>query len=77
MECAHMQHSVLLMRGSTMKSETEIRDLVLYQREMLFHEIVEVPEDMFGRFRNLPDSEVRGVIRALRWVIEDNDEDYR
>ena len=60
-----------------MKSETEIRDLVLYQREMLFHERVDIPEDMFGRFRNLPDPEIRGVIRALRWVLEENDEDYR
>lgn len=60
-----------------MKSETEIRDLVLYQREMLFHERVDIPEDMFGRFRELPDSEIRGVIRALRWVLEENDEDYR
>ena len=77
MECAPTQHSVLLKRGRIMKSESEIRDLILYQREKLFHEIVEIPEDMFGRFRNLPDSEVRGVIRALRWVIEDNDEDYR
>ena len=77
MECAHMQHSVLLMRGRIMKSETEIRDLVLYQREMLFHERVDIPEDMFGRFRELPDSEIRGVIRALRWVLEENDEDYR
>ena len=60
-----------------MKSETEIRDLVLYQREMLFHETVDIPEDMFGRFRGLPDPEIRGVIRALRWVLEENDEDYR
>ena len=60
-----------------MKSETEIRDLILYQREKLFHEEVEIPEDMFGRFRSLPDPEIRGVIRALRWVLEENDEDYR
>ena len=60
-----------------MKSETEIRDLVLYQRELLFHEAVDVPEDVFGRFRSLPDPEIRGVIRALRWVLEENDEDYR
>jgi hypothetical protein len=63
-----------------MKSESEIRDLILYQREKLFHEVVEIPEDMYGSFndyRDLPDEEIRGVIRALRWVLEEHDEDYR
>ena len=60
-----------------MKSENEVRDLVLYQREELFHETIEIPEDMYGRFRNLPDEEIRGVIRALRWVLEEHDEDFR
>ena len=41
MVIAHMLQSVLLMRAISLKSEDEIRYLILYQKERLLHEDVE------------------------------------
>ena len=78
MVIAHMLQSVLLMMAISLKSEVEIRYLILYQKERLLHEDV---ENMTGhsipiKFIDIPDEERRGVIRALRWIIDDRDEDW-
>ena len=74
MECAPMQASVSLIIGNHMKNEELVRDLLLFQKEMILHESItsiKVPL----KFIKIPDEERRGMIRALRWVLEDDIED--
>ena len=78
MDTAHMLQSVLPKKVTHLKSEDEIRYLILYQKERLLHEDV---ENMTGhsipiKFINIPDEERRGMIRALRWLVDDRDEDW-
>ena len=74
-----MQPNASQMRVIVLKSEDEIRYLTLFQKEKLLHEDITdmelfmIPE----RFRALPDCERRGIVRALRWVCDDLDEDYK
>lgn len=71
-----MLPNALQMRVIRLKAEDHIRDLVLYFHEALIHEPVEPIE--YGvppKFTNVDDTELRGMLRALRWVIEDDDED--
>lgn len=56
-----------------MKTEDEIRHLILIQKELLLHEETDIRE-IPVKFLKIPDDERRGIIRALRWVI-DTDED--
>lgn len=74
MVCAPMQASVSLIIGNHMKNEEFIRDLLLFQKEMILHESyssINIPL----KFIKIPDEERRGMIRALRWVLEDDIED--
>ena len=69
-----MQASVSLIIGNHMKNEELVRDLLLFQKEMILHESItsiKVPL----KFIKIPDEERRGMIRALRWVREDDIED--
>ncbi len=69
-----MQASVSLIIGNHMKNEELVRDLLLFQKEMILHESItsiKVPL----KFIKIPDEERRGMIRALRWVLEDDIED--
>ena len=69
-----MQASVSLIIGNHMKNEELVRDLLLFQKEMILHESItsiKVPL----KFIKIPDQERRGMIRALRWVLEDDIED--
>ena len=55
-----------------------MRDLVLYQKEKLLHEAIDamgfIPQTVIPRvFEELDDSERRGMIRGLRWVLDDED----
>ena len=59
-----------------LQTEDSIRDLILYQREKLLHEDIEavsmLPQTVIPReLENIPDEERRGVIRGLRWVMDD------
>jgi hypothetical protein len=56
-----------------MRSEDHIRHLIVVQKELMLHEDTDVREVPI-KFVKLPDDERRGIIRALRWVI-DEDED--
>ena len=56
-----------------MRTEEQIRHLILVQKELLFHEETDVRETPV-RFLKIPDEERRGIVRALRWVV-DADED--
>lgn len=71
--------NVLQMRVIKLKDEDHIRDVVLYMHEAIIHEEPNPAEysvppkftlDVVG-----DDNELRGMVRALRWVIEDDDED--
>ena len=74
MECVHMQVNVLQITESIMMYDEEaIRKLILIQKELLLHEQTDV-RGIPIKFVKLPDEERRGIIRALRWVI-DEDED--
>ena len=59
-----------------MRDEDKVRDIVLFMHEAIVHEPVDPVE--YGvppKFVNVDDTELRGLLRALRWVIEDDDED--
>ncbi len=78
MVIAHMRQSVSQMKAILLKSEEEIRFLILYEKERLLHEDM---ADMQGqalpmKFMDIPDEERRGMIRALRWVVDSVDEDW-
>jgi|TARA_R110000824_G_scaffold12395_2_gene54328 hypothetical protein len=57
-----------------MKTEELVRDLLLFQKELLLHESVSSIRIPI-KFIKIPDEERRGMIRALRWVLEDDLED--
>ena len=56
-----------------MRTEEQIRHLILVQKELLLHEDTDVREIPI-KFIKLQDEERRGIIRALIWVT-DADED--
>ena len=61
-----------------MKTEESIRDLILFTKEKLLHENVDqigmLPQTLIPPLLiDIPDDERRGVIKALRWVIADED----
>ena len=58
-----------------MKNEHSIRDLLLYQKELLLHENTKSTNYVPIKFMKLPDEERRGLIRGLRWVLEADLED--
>ena len=71
-----MLPNALQMRVIRLKAEDHIRDLVLYFHEKLAHEPIDPVEyGVPAKFANVDDTELRGMLRALRWVIEDDDED--
>ena len=66
------------MNVRSLRIEDCIRDLVLYQHEKLLHETVDqmgmLPQTVIpNEFVDIPDEERRGMIRALRWVLDDED----
>ena len=74
MVCVHTLQLVSLMSVRAMQTEDSIRDLIVYEKEKLLHENVDhmgmlpiIPHE----FVDVPDEERRGIIRALRWVIND------
>ena len=78
MVCVRMHLSVLQMSVRVMKTEESIRDLILFQKEKLLHERVDeqgmLPQTLIPPLLiDIPDDERRGIIRALRWVLADED----
>ena len=71
-----MPLNALQMRVIKLRHEDKVRDVVLFMHEALVHEPIDPVE--YGvppKFVNVDDTELRGLLRALRWVIEDDDED--
>ena len=57
-----------------LKNEESIRDLILFQKEKLLHEFADpaamLPTTLIPPLLvDIPDDERRGIIRALRWVL--------
>ena len=73
-----MHQSVSQMSVTVLKNEESIRDLILFQKEKLLHEFVDpvsmLPQTLIPPlFVEISDDERRGIIRALRWVMADED----
>ena len=71
-----MLPNALQMRVIRLRHEDGIRDVILYMHEKIIHEPIDPVE--YGvppRWSNVDDVELRGMIRALRWVLDDSDED--
>ena len=71
-----MPQNVSRMSVKVMQTEDSIRDLIVFEKEKLLHENVDhmgmLPQTVIPHeFVNIPDEERRGIIRALRWVIDD------
>ena len=78
MACVPMLPFVLQMSVRHMKTEETIRDLILFTKEKLIHEHVDptgmLPQTLIPpELIDIPDDERRGVIKALRWVVADED----
>jgi len=73
-----MLQFALQMSVRHMKTEESIRDLILFTKEKLLHENVDqtgmLPQTLIPPLLiDIPDDERRGIIRALRWVLADED----
>jgi hypothetical protein len=56
-------------------SDEEMRSMILFQKECLLHENPDPDEFNVGsKFIILSDDERRGVIKALRWIVEDDED---
>ena len=69
-----MRQSVSQMSVTVLKNEESIRDLILFQIEKLLHEFADpaamLPTTLIPPLLvDIPDDERRGIIRALRWVL--------
>ena len=78
MECVLTHLYVSQMSVKVLRNDDSIRDLILYQKEKLLHEAIDamgfMPQTVIPRvFEDLDDSERRGMIRGLRWVLDDED----
>ena len=78
MVCVRLLLCVSQMNVRSLRIEDCIRDLILYQHEKLLHETVDqmgmLPQTVIPHeFVDIPDEERRGMIRALRWVLDDED----
>ena len=78
MVCVHMLPFVVQMSVRVLKTEETVRDLILFTKEKLLHEKVDptgmLPQTLIPPLLvDIPDDERRGIIRALRWVLADED----
>jgi hypothetical protein len=76
MVCAPMLLFASQMSVKAMQTEDSIRDLIIYEKEKLLHENVDhmgmLPQTVIPHeFVDIPDEERRGMVRALRWVLND------
>tara|TARA_R110002020_G_scaffold390124_1_gene600630 strand:+ start:922 stop:1098 length:177 start_codon:yes stop_codon:yes gene_type:complete len=56
-----------------MKNENNIRELILIEKELLLHEVADT-RGLPIKFVKLSDEERRGLIRGLRWVLDDDED---
>lgn len=69
-----MLQSVLVRTAIRLIDESFIRNMVLFQKESLLHENPDPDEfNIPQKFIDMSDDERRGFIRALRWVITEDD----
>ena len=69
-----MPQSALVIQVIKLMNEDWIRDLLLWQKEMLIKEFVD-PRDykVPDKFIKMSQDERIGMIRGLRWVLDDDD----
>lgn len=74
MDFVHMPQSALVIQVIKLMNEDWIRDLLLWQKEMLIKEFVD-PRDykVPDKFIKMSQDERIGMIRGLRWVLDDDD----
>ena len=73
-----MLQNVSQMSVKALKNEESIRDLILFQKEKLLHEHADpaamLPQTLIPPLLvDIPDEERRGIIRALRWVLAEEE----
>lgn len=73
MVCVHTPVNVLQIIENIMKNENNIRELILIQKELLLHEVADT-RGLPIKFVKLSDEERRGLIRGLRWVLDDDED---
>ena len=76
MVCVLTPQNASKMSVRVLQTDISIRDMIIYEKEMLLHENVDhmsmLPQTVIpNEFVDIPDEERRGIIRALRWVIDD------
>lgn len=72
MACVLMLPSVLQRKVIHLPSDEEMRSMILFQKECLMHEKPDPDDFHVGtKFVVMTDDERRGMIKALRWVVED------
>ena len=75
MVCVLMLPNVSQRKVIHLPSDEEMRSMILFQKECLLHENPDPDEFNVGsKFIILSDDERRGVIKALRWIVEDDED---
>jgi hypothetical protein len=70
-----MQQNVSQRKVIHLPSDEEMRNMILFQKECLLHESPDPDEFNVGsKFIILSDGERRGIIKALRWIVEDDED---
>lgn len=78
MVCVLTQQSASQRKMIHLPSDDEIRSMILYQKECLLHIPTDPDEYKIGnKFIDVPDDERRGIIKALRWIIEDYEDIFQ
>jgi len=71
-----LQNAFRIQVIKLVRVEENIRDNLLWQKEKLIcEELNPLEYDVPPKFINMDFTERRGFIRALRWVLNDTDED--
>ena len=72
MVCVLMLPNVSQRKVIHLPSDEEMRNMILFLKECLLHEKPDPDELHVGtKFVDMTDDERRGMIKALRWVVED------
>ena len=75
MVCVLMLPNVSQRKVIHLPSDEEMRSMILFQKECLLHENPDPDEFHVGsKFIILSDDERRGIIKALRWIVEDDED---
>ena len=75
MVCVLMLPNVSQRKVIHLPSDEEMRSMILFQKECLLNENPDPDEFHVGsKFIILSDDERRGIIKALRWIVEDDED---